>query len=65
MFASVSGKGEITVEWGGKEGTKISGGVSGGVSDSKGNKAEVKVEVENDGSGKATLSAEHEKKSSS
>lgn len=63
--ASVGGKAEITVGWGGKDGTTISGSISGSVSDSNGNKAEVKVEVENDGSGTATVSAEHTEQSKS
>jgi hypothetical protein len=65
MSANVSGKAEITVECGGKEGLSVSGSISGSVGDNKGNKAEVRVEVERDGSLKATVSAEHEKKTGS
>ena len=65
MGANVTAKTEVTIEWGGKQGTSINGSVSGSVSDNKGNKTEVRVQVERDGSGKATISAEHEKKSRS
>jgi hypothetical protein len=65
MNANVAGKAEITIEWGGKEGPSIKGSASGSVSDDSGNKAEVKVEVESNGSGKATVSVEHDEKSDS
>ncbi len=59
---NLNGKAEITVEWGGNDKPSVSGSVSGSVTDDKGNKAKVKVTVENNGSGKATVSAERDKK---
>lgn len=59
---NANGRADITFEWGGKDGPTVSGSISGGFSDDKGNRAGVKVEVQSDGSGKATISAEHEKK---
>jgi hypothetical protein len=60
--ANASGRADITFEWGGKDGPSVSGSISGSCSDDRGNKAEVRVSVESDGSGKATVSAEHDKK---
>jgi len=46
MDTNVDGMAEITVEWGGKDGPTFTGSVSGSVRDNNGNKAEVKVEVD-------------------
>lgn len=61
----MSGKAEVTIEWGGKEGTKVSGSISESANDHKGNQVEAKVKVESDGIKKATISASHEKSDSS
>jgi hypothetical protein len=61
----VSAEGGFTVEWGNPGGPSISGYVSGSASDDKGNKTEVKVEVNDDGSGKATVSASHDEDNNS
>jgi hypothetical protein len=49
----------IDISWGGDKGTEASGYVSGSASDDKGNEAELKVEVNSDGSGSANISASH------
>ena len=64
-MGKVSGEAGITFEWGGSNGSEVSGYVSGGASDDKGNKAEVKVEVKSDGSGNATVAVSHDKDSGS
>lgn len=55
----VSGEAGVTIEWGSK-GTEVSAYVSGKASDDNGNQAEVKVEVNDDGSGSATVSVSHD-----
>jgi len=48
---------EVTVEWGGKDGTKVDYSVRGEVHDDKG-QIEMKVDIDNDGQGKFTASGE-------
>ncbi len=61
-MGSVSGEVGVSISWGGENGTEVSGHASGSVSDDNGNKAEVKVEVQSDGSGTASVSASHDEK---
>ena len=60
LAKGISGEAGIKWEWGGNEGSGLSGYVSGSASDDKGNKAEVEVEVNSDGSGNVTASVSHE-----
>lgn len=57
----VRGQAEVTIEWGGSEGTKVSMGAEGGVSDKNGNHAEVKGSVDSDGRGNVSVSGGTEK----
>lgn len=61
----VSGEVGATVKWGGDKGTEVSGYASGSASDDDGNTVEITVEVNNDGSGSATVAASHEEKQDS
>lgn len=63
IATNVSGRAEVTVEWGGGNGPTISGSIAGSVSDNKGNKVEAKVEATGDSYGKATIAVEHDKTS--
>jgi hypothetical protein len=56
----VSAEAGVSIEWGGQKGTGVSGYVSGSAEDDRGNKAEVKVEVNDDGSGKASVVVGHD-----
>lgn len=56
----VSGEGGVTFTWGDDKGVQVSGHASASISDENGNSVEATIEVESDGSGKATISAKHE-----
>lgn len=58
----VSGEIGGKISWGGENGVQGSGHVSGKASDDNGNKVDVKVEVNTDGSGNASITASHEEK---
>ncbi len=64
-MGTVSGEVGLSVDWGGKNGTEISGYASGSASDDNGNKVEVTVEVKGDGSGNASASASHDEETGS
>ena len=51
---------KLVYEWGDPKGPTISGSASGKIKDDRGNKAEVEVKVNSDGSGSATVSASHD-----
>jgi hypothetical protein len=55
----VEAQAKLTVGWGDKDGPTVNGSMSGSVKDNKGNQAEVKVEMNNQGSKTVTISAEH------
>lgn len=59
-LSNVKGEAGVTITWGGENGTEISGYASGSASDDRGNKAGVTFEINDDGSGKASVSASHE-----
>lgn len=59
-MGNVSGEAGVTVNWGGNDGPSIGGYVSGSASDDKGNSVDLTVEVNNDGTGSATVSASHD-----
>ena|SRR3990167_1617252 len=60
MMSKVSGEVGVTYEWGGKDGGEVNAHASASGSDDKGNTAEVKVEVNKDGSGSATVIVRHD-----
>jgi hypothetical protein len=64
-MSNVKGEAGVTITWGGENGTAISGYASGSASDDRGNKAGVTFEINDDGSGKASVSASHEHSSES
>lgn len=59
MKVSGSVSGDVTINWGGKDGVSISGGASGEVRDDKGNYAKGEVRQNSNGEGSATISAGH------
>jgi hypothetical protein len=56
-------EGGFTIEWGGEEGTSWSGSVAAEAYDDKGNYAKIEVKQDNDGKGKAEVSAGHKEES--
>ena len=52
---------KVIIRWGDPEGPSISGSASGNIQDRRGNKAEMEVKVNSDGSGSASVSASHNK----
>lgn len=59
MESGGSVQGEISIKWGGEEGTSWSGGGSAEYHDNKGNYAKIEVKQDSDGKGNATVSAGH------
>lgn len=53
---------DLSVDWGGSQGTTFSGSINAEAHDDRGNTVEVRVEQSSDGSGSATVSGSHETK---
>ena len=52
---------DLELDWGGREGPKISGSVGIQIHDDKGNQVEGKIQQDSDGTGSAKISVSHEK----